>query len=173
MRVAKRGCGDAIGAAVDAIAVYESVARSGGDGVFVVGVSVIKIVRVDDVGVANDRIVHIDVMHVAESGVIPRVERLTPTEREPTNAAAETEAEPHADTKAAAEKADEGGTVIGRSPDWSGCPTPTTAPEAPATVVIRSKTPRFVADPTPAPGTDIIPRTVTIGSPTGSHIIGI
>src|SRR5258708_14462272 len=52
-------------------------------------------------------------------------------------------------------------------------PTPTAADVRPASIVIRSKSPRLVANPAPAPRPNVIPRTVAIRGPARIHFLWI
>ena len=65
---------------VNGLAIDETVARGGGNGMNVVRVGVvIEIAVVDDVDVADVSVSHVHVVPVTRTAVIPRVERLSPT----------------------------------------------------------------------------------------------
>src|SRR5262249_21620385 len=101
--------------------------------------------------------------------VVPRMERLAPTEREPRMAPAPAKAD--AETKAP-EESDKCRTIIGISPHRSRSPTPITAGVNPPTVVERRKTPRRVVYPRPAPRAYIAPVAVAVRRPVGRNIVG-
>jgi hypothetical protein len=61
--------------AIHALAADEGVAGRSGHCSRVVRVSIVKIVVVDHRGVADDGVVNIDVVNIAETGVIPGMER--------------------------------------------------------------------------------------------------
>ena len=77
--IAQRSFVDRQTIVVNGLSVDETVARGGGDGMGVVSISVVIVVIVDHVDVANVSVPHVHVVPVARPAVIPRVERLTPT----------------------------------------------------------------------------------------------
>src|SRR5207302_7023865 len=163
-------------AAIDPLAVNECIVRSSGDRVRVAGIPVIeipvivhvvKIVEVVEVGV-----IHVHVIPVAWTTVIPGTERLSPTEREPAIAAAPTEAEANADAKSTAEESDKRRTVVGRCVDRTRAPAPIGAEIVPTTIVIGCKTPRFITDPGPTPWRYVRPVAVAMGAQSGDTLFG-
>src|SRR5271157_2236717 len=94
-------------ATIDGLAIHKGAVRGRGNRVGVVGITVIEVSvapPADDVGVANERVVDVDVVPVGATGVVPRMERLTPAEREPRM---ESESKP----EPAAGESDEGRTI--------------------------------------------------------------
>jgi hypothetical protein len=98
------------GAAIDGSAASKGTARCGGDGVYVVCVGIVEIVgAVDAMDVANRSVANVDVGNETVAGVKPGMVRLTETQREPTNAEADTESK----AEAATEKSYEGRAING------------------------------------------------------------
>src|SRR5580704_1034163 len=175
-RVAQRTSREVRGVAIDRLAIHKGVVRSGGDRVCVAGVPVIEIPEVVHVvkivKVVEVRVVHVHVIPVTRTTVIPRTERLSPTKGEPAIAAAPAESETNPNPKSAAKESDKRGTIIRRSINRTRAPTPIGTEIVPAPVVIRRETPRLSANPGPAPGRDIGPVAVAIGSPTRRDVVG-
>src|SRR5258708_7477709 len=75
------------GVAIDRLAVHEGIVRSGGYRIHVAGIAVIEVPEIVNVvkivEVVEARVVHVHVIPVTRTAVIPRTERLSPTEREP------------------------------------------------------------------------------------------
>src|SRR5215467_1962116 len=165
-RAIQAGLGEALPAAVDAAAVHKVVAVGGRHRAQIVGVDEIEIPVVKHIHVADEGVVDIDDIDETVAATKPGEEWFAPAEREPAYAEAD------AKTEASAEPAYEGRTV-NRVAKRSGAPTPPATDERPAAVVVRSKAPRLVADPSPAPRSDPIPVAVAIGRPVGANIIGI
>src|SRR5580704_4126453 len=105
------GCGNPRATAVHSFAGGESAARSGGHRARVMRVSVIVMIVVDH-GVVDTRVAYVDVVNVAKTCVIPGMERFAPAQRKPSDAAAKSEAKPHAHSEAPAEESDERRTII-------------------------------------------------------------
>lgn len=95
------------GATIDSFTASEGAARGRRHCVHVMRVSKIVIAAANHVCVANVGVVYVDPIPVAESGVVPRMVRLAPTQREPANSETDAKSKAHA----AAEEADKGGTV--------------------------------------------------------------
>jgi len=105
------------GAAIDAFAVNEIVARSYRHRVGVVRVCVVEVaaaVPVTVPAVAEDGITEIDVAILRAAGAVPRTKRLVRTEREPADA----------ESKAAAEETNKGRTIDRTSVIRTRAPTP-------------------------------------------------
>src|SRR5271157_656003 len=177
---ARRGSIDAVGhagatqsrcremrcATIDGLTIHKGPVRSGCNRVGVVRIAVVEVSvapPADDVGVANERVVDVDVVPVVAASVIPGTVRLTPAEREPRVAPAKTEA---------AEEPDERRAIKGPSINRTRAPTPTPAKPVPAAIVVGSKTPRLVANPGPAPGANPVPIAVAVRRPVGADIVG-
>src|SRR5271163_895008 len=109
-------------------------------------------------------VMDVDPAPVAVAAVIPRMERLAPSEREP----AEAKTNPKAK---ASEPAHERRAIERRGINRSRAPAPATAPINPAAIVIRGKAPRLVANPTPTPRRNISPVAIAIRSPIRAYII--
>src|SRR5262249_52475352 len=120
--------------AIDALAVHETAARSHCDCACVIRKPVVEVVVVDDRGVVDHRVVNIDVVHEPRAAVKPRMDRFTPAQREPTDSAAEAKA--HAPVRSA-EESDKRRAVERTSVDRARAPTPASADERPAAIVIR------------------------------------
>lgn len=86
-------------AAIHGLAAGETCPRRRGDRMDVVRIRVIEIVVVDDVDVADHRVVHVDEFGVVRPIVVPGMKRFTPTQREPAHT------DPDADSKAEVEPA--------------------------------------------------------------------
>src|SRR5882757_7226104 len=159
-------------AAIDPLAVNECIVRSSGDRIRVAGIPVIEIPVivhvVKIVKVIEVRVVYVHVIPVARTTVIPRTERLSPTEREPAIATAKTEA--NADAKSTAEESDKRWPIVRWGVDRSRAPAPVGAEVVPAAVVVGSEPPRLIANPRPAPRRNVGPVAVAIGSPIGRHV---
>src|SRR5208337_1835719 len=156
--------------AIDGLAIHEGIVGSGGYGALVVGILVIEIahaVGIEIIEMVEVRVVDVYVMPVAAAAVIPRMERLTPAERKPTVAAAKAKT----DSKAA-KKTNEGGTIVRPRIDRARAPAPVAAEIVPATIVVRRKTPRFIANPSPAPRGNVAPVAVAVGSPVRRNVVG-
>src|SRR5215467_11543598 len=156
--------------AVDALAIDKCAVRRGRDRARVVRVHKIDVVnvrRVQNIYVSNECVVDIDDIDEAAAAVEPREERFTPAKREPAGSEAKTPA------PAAAEETNESGSIDRRAKERARAPTPRATDVGPAAVVVRSKTPRLVAHPRPAPRINPVPGTVTVGRPVGGHVTGI
>src|SRR5208283_3049150 len=150
-------------ATIDGLAIHKGAVRGGCNRVGVVGITVIEVSvapPADDVGVADERVVDVDVVPIAAASVVPGMEGLTPAEREPRM---ESESKPKPEP--AAEESDEGRTIEWPPIQRTGAPTPTPAKPVPAAIVVRGKTPGLVANPSPTPRTNPVPVTVAVGSP--------
>src|ERR1700719_607527 len=132
---------------MDGLAAYKIVSGSDGDGARIAGVSVIKAAAaiIHKGGVAETRVIKVDVAEIYAARVIPRTEGLTETKREPTDSATEAESE------TAAKKSYERRSVDGPSVIRTGAPTPAAADIGPTSIVKRSETPRLITDPRPSP----------------------
>src|ERR1700692_3035718 len=130
-------------------------------------VHVVKIVEVVEV-----RVIHVHMIPVSRAAVIPRTERLTPTEREPAIAAAPTESEAYSKAKSSAKESDIGRAIERRSVDRTRAPSPIGAEVVPTSVVVRGKTPWLRANPSPTPGRDVGPVAVAIRSTIGRGVVG-
>ena len=157
--------------AIDALTIHKRVMRSHRDGMRITRVAIIEIavtvaatVEIVEIGVVD-----VDVVPVAPAAAIPRMVGFTPTEREPAIATAPTEAD--SKTKATQES-DKGRAVVRIGVDRAGAPTPVGAKIVPAAVVVRSKTPRFIANPSPSPRGDIRPVAVAVGGPVVGLVVG-
>src|SRR5277367_2574658 len=141
-------------------------ARSSRYSVRVMRVSVVVVVCVaNDVGIVNHRIANVDPVPIPVSRVVPRMERFAKAQREPADT------EPYAESKsdASAEEADERRTIDRDAESRPWVPAPPAADVAPAAIVKRSKAPRRIVNPSPAPGSNVAPITVAVRSPIGSH----
>lgn len=168
LRSAQRRFIDADCATIDRLPVDKSVARSGGHCARIVRVGVVEIVvvNVDVVDVGDPRVGDVHVAEVVRAAVIPRMERLTETERKPTDSAAPAAAKAESYSEmTAANEADERRTIEGPRKDRAWAPAPRTADESPTAIVEGRKTPRGVVDPGPTPRADPVPIAVAVGSP--------
>src|SRR4029077_12249544 len=152
-------------ATVDSLAVHENLAVNGSHGADIMRVHEIDVanVRVEDVSVADKRIALVDSLEEFVAAVEPREEWLAETQREPANA----------ETKASAEETDKGRPIDRRTKDGARAPAPPAREIVPAAIVIGSKTPRRIVNPSPTPGADVVPVTVAVRSPVRANIVGI
>src|SRR5215472_6777633 len=159
---------ESLSGTIDAPTIHECAARGGGDRAEVVRVHEIHVtnIRVQNIDISNVRIVDVDDVNEPMAAVEPWVEWLTPAEREPAHAKAESK------TPAATEETDERRSIDRGTKVRSRAPTPGPANERPASIVVGSKTPRRVIDPSPAPGSNPVPVAVAVGRPGGRHIGG-
>jgi len=150
-------------ASTDPLAVYKIILRSDGHRARIVRVGVVKVSgTVIDGSVAENRIPHIHIAIIGVTGAIPWMERFARSQREPTDCPAKSK--PHAPVTTA-EKSDKSRSIHGTGIVGPRAPAPAAANVGPPAVMIRSKSPRLIANPTPAPRTNIIPATVAIGCP--------
>ncbi len=117
--------------------------------------------------VAETRVIEVDVTEIYSAGVIPRTERFAEPQREPTDSSAE------AKSKTATEKSHESRPVNRSSIIRTRAPAPTATDKSPAPVMKWRESPRFIANPSPAPRPDVVPISVAIGSPANIDSIGI
>jgi len=110
------------------------------------------------------RIADVHVTEIAAAHAIPRVERLTPPKRAPSEAAAKTKSEVDAPSRAA-KPCHQGWRVIRTHVVRSRHPSPIALVIDPAAIVEGSESPGRVVYPGPAPGIDPHPMAVVIGSP--------
>ena len=120
------------------------------------------------IDVHDSRIADVHAAEVPEPSAIPRVERLTPAQRAPSQSAAESEAEVRAPARAAKPRHQRGCVYRARI-DRSRCPSPVAARIDPAAVVEGSISPGRVIDPGPAPWLNPDPVTILIRSPAWRH----
>jgi len=120
------------------------------------------------VDVRNPGIVDIYSIEVAESGVVPRKERLTPAQWAPADAASEAKAKTYAPTGSAI-PGNQRGSIEWTTPIRSGCPSPIAAPINPTAIMKWGESPRFIINPGPSPGSNPSPATVVIGRPVGRY----
>lgn len=147
----------------DHLAAGERAARSGSYSASVVSIPeivILNIARVENRRIADKRVANVDAFCEPWSTVEPRIERLAKPQREP----------PYTKTEPTAEKTHECGAVDRRAKDRTRAPAPPAAKESPAAIVKRSKSPRLIAHPCPAPRTDIAPISVAVGSPINGHV---
>jgi hypothetical protein len=102
MRTAQRRFRQMLRTAIDPLAIYERIVRSRRNRACVRCITVIVVVRRYAVGVANISVMHIHVVPVVRTGVIPRVVSLTPSKREPSMSVAEPETKSDSESKTAA-----------------------------------------------------------------------
>src|SRR5690348_9230907 len=98
---------------------------------------------VQDADIVDPRIHNVHVVDVNVAGVIPGMERFAPTQREPADSASPAATKTEADSKSAAEKADERRPVERPRVNGSRAPTPRPAYKRPSSIVVRRKAPRF------------------------------
>lgn len=148
-RAPQRSFGNVAGSAVDGLTICEGVAIRGGYRAHVMRIHVIEVaaVGVEDVRVANKRIVDVDVPDVSATAVVPWEKRFTKSQREPA----------HSKSEPAAEETDKRRAINCATVIRTGAPSPPSAKIVPTTIVVRSKAPRFVANPSPAPRADVVP----------------
>src|SRR5262249_49485645 len=109
-------------------------------------------------------------LHETATAVEPRMERFAPAKREPADSAAESET--NAPVRSA-EEPNKCGTVERTSVDRTRAPTPASADECPAAIVIRREAPGRVVNPGPAPRAYPTPVAVAVGSPACFYNCGI
>src|SRR5579871_2510169 len=158
--------------AIHAPAVYEVFVGHDADCTRIVCVSVVEIAAAVEIVVVDARVIDVDIARIAVAVVIPRAVRFAESEREPANAAAESEtkSDPPAATTI---ESDKGRTPIGTRVIRTWAPAPTAADVVPTSIVERSITPGRVVNPSPAPRTDVTPIAVTVGRPTDVNDGGI
>ena len=136
--------------------------------------------RVRDIHVADVRVADVTAAAIPAAmspSAVTRIERFTPSQREPAEVDADTPsapAEADADTEArTADPAYQGGRII-RIPvaHRPRRPSPVTAVGNPAAIVEGSKTPRLIVNPGPSPGSDPNPVPEAVRSPTRWHCVG-
>src|SRR5690242_5623297 len=154
-------------AAVDAASVHKVIARSRRHRAQIVRVHEIKVSVVQHVHVADKRVVDVDHRDEAAAAAKPGEERLAPAQWEPAHAETDTKAE------ASAKPADKSGPVNRRTKERPGAPAPPATDKCPAAVVVRRKTPRLIAYPSPSPRSDPVPAAVAIRCPVRANIVGI
>ena len=122
------------GATVDGLAVHEGGAIRHGHGVHVVSVHKIDVmnVGVEDIHVANERVVHVDDGDEITAAAEPREERFAPAEGEPADS----------ETKSTAEEADKRGAIDRIPKSRARAPAPSTTEIVPAAIVVRREAPR-------------------------------
>src|SRR6266852_3265353 len=165
LRSLQRSCRERHLAAMDGLTVDECIAIRDGYGIHVVRVHKIDIVyvRVEDIHVANEGVVHVDDGDEIMAATEPREERFAEAQREPANSK----------TKSAAEEANKSGAIDRRPIKRAGAPAPPAREIVPAAIVIRSKAPRRIVDPSPAPGVDPVPVAIAVRSPVGCNFARI
>src|SRR5271157_5486072 len=131
----QRSCSQVLIGAVDRLPTGKCAMRSNRNRIGVVSISVIgrpvvNVVYVGDIGVVN-----VDVVPVARSRVIPRMEWLAPTKREPSDT--ESHPKPHAKSESTTQKPNERGSIVRTCVNRAWAPAPASATIDPATVVIR------------------------------------
>src|SRR5258708_6006880 len=161
VRPPQRGFREVASSAVDRSTVHKSVAIHGANGMHVVRVHKIDVtnVGVEDIRVADERVVHVDDGDEIMAAAEPREERFPEAERKPADS----------ETKPATEEADKSRPIDGRPKERTGAPAPAAREIVPAAIVVRSKTPRRIIDPGPAPGADPIPIAIAVRSPVGRN----
>ena len=140
-------------------------------GIVRVGIVPIRAVEVHVVYVADIRVVNIYVANVRSTCAvpIPRMKHFTKTQRKPTDSNTNSEAK----SETAAQESYEGRPVNWIVADRPRAPTPASAKIIPASVVVRRKTPRLIANPRPAPRPNVAPISITVRSPANRDAIGI
>src|SRR6516225_10041453 len=124
-----------------------------------------------DAGIAEYCISVVDVAVVHAARVVPGMERLVRTAREPANAATKAPAKPKAESST--EEAHKRGATNGISRIRTWAPAPAAADRCPTTVVVGCKTPGCRVHPGPSPRADVAPVTVAVGRPAGCNLGGI
>ena len=128
---------------------------------------VIKPVRrmpIKVIDIRNARIADVHRPEVSEPGVIPRIERFTPSQRTPAEAPAEPKTEVHAPARSTKPR-NQSGCIYRSDIRGSRRPAPRAAVVDPAPIVERSKAPRSIIHPGPAPGLDPRPMSISIRRP--------
>src|SRR6266478_597645 len=153
------------GSAVDGLAACKSIATRRGHGIHVVRVHEINVanVRVEDISVADKSIAFVDPLKELVAAVEPRKERFAEAKREPADAEA----------KASAKETDKGRPIDRRAKNRARAPAPPSAKIVPSAIVVRSKSPRCIINPGPAPRADVVPVAIAIRSPAWGDIVGI
>src|SRR5467141_1859391 len=153
-------------ATVDGLTLNESLSANCRHSVDVVRVHVVVVVNVgviEDVRIIDDRVVHVDDGDEIMAATEPRKEWFAEAERDP----ADTE------PNAATQESHKSRSIARRSIIRARAPAPAAREIVPAAIVVRSKAPRRVINPGPAPGADPISIAITVGSPTGRDFGGI
>src|SRR5712692_8420648 len=165
LRAFQRRWRDADPAAVNGLTPDEGVAIGHGHGIHVVRVHKVDVsnVGVEDIHVADERVVYVDDGDEIPAATKPREKRFAEAQREP----ADTE------SKSAAEEANKSGAIDRRPKKRAGAPAPPAREIVPAAVVIRSKAPGRIVNPSPAPGANPVPIAIAVGSPVGCNFARI
>src|SRR5260370_35825579 len=152
LRAFQRRWRDADPAAVNRLAADESAAARNRDGVRVVRVHEIHIVNVGvkNVRVADERVVYVDDGDEIVAATKPRKERFAEAKREPSAS----ETDPAAEAKASTQEAYESRPIDRRTKERARAPAPPAREIVPATIMVRSKAPRPIGNPSPAPPPD-------------------
>jgi len=132
-RASQRGLCHAEFAAIDPLATNKGIVVGNGHGIHVAGVHVIDVanVRVEDIPVANERVVNVDPLLETAAATEPWEVRFAVAEWEPADSS----------TESATEKAHESRPVDRSSVDRPRAPAPPAADVGPAAVVVGSKAP--------------------------------
>src|SRR6266481_5784430 len=165
LRGSQGSCRQVRGSAVDGLAACKSIATRRGHGIHVVRVHEINVanVRVEDISVADKSIAFVDPLKELVAAVEPRKERFAEAKREPADAEA----------KASAKETDKGRPIDRRAKNRARAPAPPSAKIVPSAIVVRSKSPRCIINPSPAPRADVVPVAIAIRSPAWGDIVGI
>ena len=174
LRTFQRGGSEVDSATIYGLPIDERIAIRDGHGVHVMGIHEIDVVdvgRVQNVYVADKRVVDVDHSDETPPAGEPGEERLTKAQREPADPTAP--AKSGAETKASAEKADKGWAKHRRTKEGTRAPAPCAANECPAAIMEGRKAPRRIVNPSPAPGADPVPVAVAVRSPARGDLGGI
>ena len=164
-RASQRSCCEVRGSAVDGLAVHEGIAIRHGHCIHVARMDVIDVASagVENATVADERVVDVDPLDELVAAAKPRKERFAKAQREPANSKPET----------AAKEAHKSWPIDRGVKNRSRAPAPPAAKIVPAAVVERSKAPRRIVNPGPAPRADPVPVAIAVRSPSGLNRCGI
>src|SRR6266568_5335082 len=153
----QKSCCDVRSSAVDGLAIHEGIAIRHSHSIQVTRMDVIEVanVGVENIRVADERVVHVDDRNEIPAATEPREERFTEAQREPADS----------ETKPAAEETDKSGTIDGIAAVRTRAPAPPAAKIIPTAVMVRRETPGRIVNPGPAPRADPVPIAVAVGSP--------
>src|SRR5713226_6540050 len=157
LRALQRRWRDAHPAAVNGLTTDEGVAARNGDGIRVVCVYEVDVtnVGVENIRVADERVVYVDDGYEIPAATEPGKEWFTESQREPADSEA----------KAATEETNKSGAIDWRAKDRARAPAPPAAAVIPAAVMVRRETPWRIVNPGPTPGPDPVPIAIAVGSP--------
>src|SRR5712692_5908198 len=157
LRALQRRWRDAHPAAVNGLTIDEGVAARNGDGIRVARVYEVDVtnVGVENIRVADERVVYVDDGYEIPAATEPGEEWFTESQREPADSEA----------KAATEETNKSGAIDWRAKDRARAPAPATREIVPTAVMVRRKTPWRIVNPGPAPRADPVPIAIAIGSP--------